>query len=141
MSIRSDAWHRLVVYMNDTESKISKELTRQHGMGLTEFRALALLDESPKSELRMQDLATRLHLNQSSVTRLVERLERENFTIRDVCPDDKRGIYTVLTETGRTALLAARNAYESLILEAVSIQSETGKSPFQQLMTDVWKAL
>ncbi len=63
----------------------------------------------------MQDLAAQLQLDQSSVTRVVERLERLGLTIRDVCPNDKRGVYTVLTEAGRQRLDDARPEYERQI--------------------------
>lgn len=52
----------------------------------------------------MQELASQLGLNQSSVSRMVERLERGELTMRDLCPDDKRGVYTVLTAKGRARL-------------------------------------
>lgn len=63
----------------------------------------------------MQELASHLRLNQSSVSRMVERLERGGFTIRDLCPDDKRGVYTVLTEQGRERVESAKADYEEAL--------------------------
>ena len=63
----------------------------------------------------MQELATHLRLNQSSVSRMVERLERGGLTIRDLCPDDKRGVYTVLTEKGHARFKSARPDYEKAL--------------------------
>ncbi|MFT3778061.1 MAG: MarR family transcriptional regulator [Ottowia sp.] len=59
---------------------------------------------SQDGELRMQELAALLGLNQSSVSRMVERQERAGLTVRDLFPDDKRGVYTVLTEQGRACV-------------------------------------
>ena len=92
-------------------------LQARHGLGLSEYRALEILARSQNSELRMQELATHLRLNQSSVSRMVERLERAGFTVRDLCPDDKRGVYTVLTKDGRARLERAQPDYEK-VLEA-----------------------
>ncbi|EKO3588774.1 MarR family transcriptional regulator [Vibrio metschnikovii] len=94
-------WLRVKIIVDSVENQIAKDLQREYGLGLTEYRALGLLSESEKSELRMQELARLLGLNQSSVTRLVERLEKGGYTIRDICPNDKRGVYTVLTGRGR----------------------------------------
>ena len=70
-----------------------------------------MLARSSDSELRMQELASQLGLNQSSVSRMVERLERGELTMRDLCPDDKRGVYTVLTAKGRARLEEAQPDY------------------------------
>lgn len=108
---RSDAWLDLVRVVAGVEADVGKVLQARHGLGLSEFRALEILARSPGSELRMQELAVHLRLNQSSVSRMVERLERAGLTVRDLCPDDKRGVYTVLTEKGRARLETARPDY------------------------------
>ena len=46
---------------------------------------------------------------------MVERLERGGLTIRDLCPDDKRGVYTVLTEKGRARFESAQPDYEKAL--------------------------
>lgn len=112
MSKRSDSWLKLIQVVANVEADLGKVLQAQHGLGLSEYRALEILARSQDSELRMQELASHLRLNQSSVSRMVERLERGGLTIRDLCPDDKRGVYTVLTETGRARLESAQPDYE-----------------------------
>ncbi|MFJ3788045.1 MarR family winged helix-turn-helix transcriptional regulator [Kitasatospora sp. NPDC090091] len=113
----SDArmWSRLTALHAQVESRLAAALQRRHGLGLSEYRALGLLAEAPKGELRMQDLAAGLGLNQSSVTRLVARLHAADFTYRDSCPDDKRGVYTVITEPGRARRQEARGTYEETL--------------------------
>lgn len=115
MSRKSDSWLRLVHAVATVEADLGKVLQERHGLGLSDYRALRILSRSPDSELRMQDLAANLHLNQSSVSRMVERLERGGLTIRDLCPDDKRGVYTVLTDKGRSRLESARGDYEKAL--------------------------
>lgn len=111
MSGRSDAWLKLIQVVASVEADLGKLLQARHGLGLSEYRALEILARSPDSELRMQELAVHLRLNQSSVSRMVERLERSGLTVRDLCPDDKRGVYTVLTEKGRARLESAQPDY------------------------------
>ncbi|MET9397409.1 MarR family transcriptional regulator [Kitasatospora sp. NPDC002965] len=112
-------WGRLTALHAQVEGRLATVLQRRHGLGLSEYRALGLLAEAPKSELRMQDLATGLGLNQSSVTRLVARLNAADFTYRDLCPDDRRGVYTVLTEAGRARHGEARTTYEESLTAAL----------------------
>lgn len=115
MSKKSDSWLKLIQAIANVETELAKVLQAQHGLGLSEYRALEILARSPGFELRMQELAAHLRLNQSSVSRMVERLERGSLTVRDLCPDDKRGVYTVLTEKGRTRLRNAQPDYESAL--------------------------
>lgn len=112
---RSDSWLRLVQVVANVEAELGKVLQAQHGLGLSEYRALEVLARSSNSELRMQELASHLRLNQSSVSRVVERLERGGLTVRDLCSDDKRGVYTVLTDKGRVRLQSAQPDYEQAL--------------------------
>ncbi|SUB01981.1 HTH-type transcriptional regulator tcaR [Pannonibacter phragmitetus] len=119
MSRRSDAWLRLIYDVGSVEGALGKAMQAQYGIGLSEFRALEILSQSSNSELRMQELAARLGLNQSSVSRMIERLERSELAARDVCSDDKRGVYAVLTEKGRLFLQNARSSYEASLDAAI----------------------
>lgn len=112
---KSDAWLKLIQVVTNVEADLGRMLQAQYGLGLSEYRALEMLARSPNSELRMQELASHLLLNQSSVSRMVERLERSGFTVRDLCPDDKRGVYTVLTTQGRAHLEEAQPAYQKAL--------------------------
>ena len=118
-SKRSDTWLKLIQIVSNVEADLGKVLQAQYGIGLSEYRALDILAQSQDSELRMQELATHLRLNQSSVSRMVERLERAGLTVRDLCPDDKRGVYTVLTEKGRERLESAQPDYEKALEAAL----------------------
>ncbi|GAB2187794.1 MarR family winged helix-turn-helix transcriptional regulator [Roseibium sp. LAB1] len=119
MSNSSGSWLKLIHAVANVEADLAKVLQDRHGLGLSDYRALEILSRSPSSELRMQELATHLQLNQSSVSRMVERLERGGFTVRDLCPDDKRGVYTVLTDKGRAHFQAAQPDYESALEAAL----------------------
>lgn len=122
MSKQSDSWLKLIQVIANVEADLGKVLQAQHGLGLSEYRALEILARSPDFELRMQELASHLRLNQSSVSRMVERLERGGLTIRDLCPDDKRGVYAVLTDQGRARFESAFVDYEAALDRAVKEQ-------------------
>lgn len=112
-------WNRVIALHAQVEQRLATALTRTHGLGLSEYRALGFLAESSDSELRMQELANRLGLNQSSVTRLVGRLDAAGFAHRDLCPDDRRGVYTVLTEEGRKRYRDAHGTYRATLTAAL----------------------
>ncbi|MBV2186124.1 MAG: MarR family transcriptional regulator [Rhizobium sp.] len=115
MSRTSDSWLKLIQAVAEVETDLGRILQARHGLGLSEYRALQILAHSPDSELRMQELASHLRLNQSSISRMAERLERGGLTVRDLCPDDKRGVYAVLTDKGRSCFENARTDYEEAL--------------------------
>lgn len=116
-------WQQMRNIFESVEHQVAKDLQRKHGIGLSEYRALQLLTDAPNSELRMQELANQLGLNQSSVTRLVERMERNDYTIRDACPNDKRGVYTVITKRGRQIQAEASKDYDNFLNSALDEMS------------------
>ena len=118
-------WNRLLTLHAHVEGRLAAVLQRRHGLGLSEYRALSFLDQAHRNELRMTELADRLGLNQSSVTRLVARLAADDLTGRRVCLDDKRGVFTVLTEAGRERYEEARVTYDATLSAALDEITES----------------
>ncbi|MQY05206.1 MarR family winged helix-turn-helix transcriptional regulator [Actinomadura macrotermitis] len=111
----NEAWNRVVTLHGRVEQALAKALQRGHGLGLSEYRALCNLARAEDGELRMQELADAIGLNQSSVSRLVARLEDAGLTRRDLCPRDRRGVYTVITEEGRALQAKAAPTYDEVL--------------------------
>jgi DNA-binding MarR family transcriptional regulator len=86
-----------------TQARVEQTLAhrlRREGAGLSEYRVLRLLRQTKKWEMRLLDLTEALGLDQSSVSRLVLRLEQTGEVRREPCGDDRRGVFCVLTEAG-----------------------------------------
>ncbi|MET8760665.1 MarR family transcriptional regulator [Lentzea sp. NPDC004782] len=114
------AWNRVLTLHVFVERQLAQVLQRRHGVGLSEYRALAELSQSAAGEWRMQELADRIGLGQSSVTRLVARLDALGLARRDLCPDDKRGVYAVITDEGRQLHIAASATYAEALSSALN---------------------
>ncbi|MFC8527693.1 MarR family winged helix-turn-helix transcriptional regulator [Nocardia sp. NPDC057227] len=113
------AWSRVAAFVSAVETRLGKWVGDRRGIGLTEYRALIVLVRAPDRELRVNDLAARIGLNQSSVTRMLGRLEQKGLTYRDTCPDDGRGVYAVVTDDGAELVGALRAEYETQVREVV----------------------
>jgi DNA-binding MarR family transcriptional regulator len=59
------------------------------------------LEKANDGRLRMHDLARRVVLSRSNLTRLADRLADEKLLAREACPEDRRGAYCVITPAGR----------------------------------------
>lgn len=102
------AWRGLLAAHSAVVSELDAELVREHELPLTSYEVLLQLAEAPDSELRMGELAERLFLSRSGLTRLVDRLVTAGLVERVDCESDRRGSYAHLTEEGRSRFEAAR---------------------------------
>ena len=59
------------------------------------------LEQAPERKLRMHELAQRIVLSRSNLTRLADRLESAGLLAREACPNDRRGNFCVVTDVGR----------------------------------------
>lgn len=126
------SWTTVVTTVGEIEATLNKWLSQRYGLGLTDYRALTLLSEAPDRELRITELATQVGLNQSSTTRLVARLETKAFAVRDTCPDDGRGIYAVLTESGLALVRDLTETYNerlgALLASTIATDAEISRA-------------
>jgi len=79
---------------------LEDELADEKLLPLTWYDVLVQLVEAPGRRLRMTELAERVLLSRSGLTRLVDRLVKGGLVERQPCPDDARGTYCVLTAAG-----------------------------------------
>jgi MarR family transcriptional regulator, 2-MHQ and catechol-resistance regulon repressor len=89
------------------------------GLSLSEFEVLLRLARSPERRLRMSDLAAQTTLSTSGITRVVDRLERDQLVQRVICPQDRRGYHATLTGTGAEKLAELLPEHFGLIDELV----------------------
>ncbi|HEY1323723.1 MAG TPA: MarR family transcriptional regulator [Streptosporangiaceae bacterium] len=94
------AWREMSACHAAACAALERELGERHGLGISDFEVLERLAESAGRKFRAQDLAEAVHLSQSALSRLVDRLARHGLVERCGCDVDRRGIYVVLTETG-----------------------------------------
>ncbi|MFI0357292.1 MarR family winged helix-turn-helix transcriptional regulator [Actinomadura sp. 9N407] len=119
MATDTEVWGQIVTLHARVVHELAPVMQRRHGIGLSAYWALCRLAEAEDGELRMQELADLIGLDQSSVSRLVARLAVDGLTERTHCPKDRRGVYTVITEEGRAVQAKARATYEATLTEAL----------------------
>jgi DNA-binding MarR family transcriptional regulator len=99
-----DAWIRLLRVHAATTRQFNTELVAEHGLTLNDFDVLAQLSNAPDGKLRRVDLAERVLLTPSGITRLLEGLERSGFVCKETCASDARVSYAKLTVAGARKL-------------------------------------
>lgn len=114
-----------------TQARIEQTLSRRlrrEGAGLSEYRVLRLLRQSREREMRLLDLTEALGLEQSSVSRLVVRLEQSGEVRREPCGDDRRGVFCVLTEAGAERERRLTPVFAQAVKEAVRVTHDRATS-------------
>lgn len=101
------AWRTFLRSHAQVIRRLEHDLLTTHDLPLASYDVLVQLSEAPDQRLRMTDLADRVMLSRSGLTRLVDRLQREGLVERQTCPSDARGTLAVLTGAGRARLRAA----------------------------------
>lgn len=98
------AWTRLLRAHASTTRLLNTELQAQHGLTINDYEALYVLAHTEGRRLKRVELARRLLLTPSGVTRLLEGLERAGLVERISCPTDLRVAYAQLTDAGAEKL-------------------------------------
>jgi DNA-binding MarR family transcriptional regulator len=115
------------------ESRVDTELGGTHGLGLSDFAALHYLAEAPSGRLRRVDLARRLALTPSGVTRLLGPLERRGIVTREADGNDARATYAVLTRSGKALMRDATVTVTAIAETILGSVGERGRAAFAQL--------
>jgi len=92
--------HLLMDLVRSSELLQPERADNRHAISLSQAFALHELDVEPP--LSQGELARRLNLEKSSVSRLAAELERAGLLTRERDPDNKRWYRLRLTEAGRT---------------------------------------
>jgi DNA-binding MarR family transcriptional regulator len=119
-------------------SVLDRELIEQHELTLSGYEVLLNLVDAPKGRMRMKEVAARLLLSRSGLTRLVDDLERRGFVTREPCADDGRGLNAVITTAGRAAFKKARRTHLRGVRELFLGKLSAGQ---QRALADAWASV
>ena len=97
---RLRAWIAFLRAYAAVTRRLEAELHAARDLGLAEYDALVQLALADGRRLRMSELAERVVLSRSGVSRLVDRLEATGLVVRAACKDDARVAWATLTDAG-----------------------------------------
>jgi DNA-binding MarR family transcriptional regulator len=110
-----NAWVRLLRGHAALRRSLSADLQSEHGLTINDYEALLLIYRADDQVLRRVDLAERLQLTASGVTRMLDRLEEAGLVGKATCSTDARVTYATLTADGRRRLEQASGSHIAAI--------------------------
>ena len=109
--IELEAWINFLRAHAAVTRQFNAELLATHGLTINDFDVLAQLSRAPDQALKRVDLADRVLLTPSGITRLLKGLEDAGWVSNRPCAEDARVTYAVLTSKGSKKLEQARKTH------------------------------
>ncbi len=111
-SMSSNNALRLLQAADEFRARLSTEFASIHGLSINEFFLLMHLDRMENGRMSRVELARRMHVSASTVTRMVAPMEKIGLLERQLDERDARFAFVALTPAGRLKLEEARATFE-----------------------------
>lgn len=105
------AWQAFLHAHHQITRRLDAELRSEHELPLNAYDVLLRLARAPDRRLRMTDLAERVMMSPSGLTRVVDRLAAEGLVRRERFDGDARVMLAQLTDKGRVLLRRAARTH------------------------------
>ena len=106
-----EAWVSFLRAHSAITRELSVQLQREHGLTLNDYEVLLHLSRADGRRLRRVDLAERVLLTASGITRLLDGLQQAGFVCKETCASDARVSYAKLTDAGVEKLRSASTTH------------------------------
>jgi DNA-binding MarR family transcriptional regulator len=130
------AWRGMLQAHAQATQALDAQMRSEHDLSVSSYEVLMFLGDAPDHRMRMSEIADRVLLSRSGLTRLVDRLCQLGYVTRCAAENDGRGQYAELTDAGAEKLKAARRTHLRGIREVFLGRLNTSD---QIALGDIWK--
>ncbi len=109
------AWRGMIGVQQRLTAVLERQLIQDARLSGAEYTLLVPLSEAPGGVLRARELGRMVGWERSRVSHQVTRMEKRGLVAREECSEDARGTMVRLTDTGRTAMVAAAPAHVAAV--------------------------
>src|SRR4051812_34393151 len=88
-----------IIYLYTESRRLTKELARRADLTGPQLTVVKLLEQI--GDLSLSELSERIRAQNSTVTGIIDRMERENLVTRERSKEDRRVVYIRLTSKGK----------------------------------------
>jgi DNA-binding MarR family transcriptional regulator len=114
-STKGSVWALFLTTHAVLVERIEERLVQASLPPLGWYDVLWALERADDQRARMSELADKVVLSRSNLTRLVDRLEDAKLVARERSEEDRRGAYAVLTEKGKVMRKQMWPVYQTAI--------------------------
>jgi DNA-binding MarR family transcriptional regulator len=111
---------------------IREDATR---VGITELQLIILYTLLKKDNIRLNDLAEKLNLSNSTVSGTIDRLVSAELVTREPSKEDRRAVILRLTEKGKAKIAEAFNDESVIIQRMRKLEREIDEADIEKLLS------
>ena len=100
------AWRSYIIASRRLLEALDSDLDG-HDLSMADYEVLAQLSDAPERRMRMTELAEIAMLSKSRLSHRMKVMEKAGWVRREVCTEDKRGSFAVMTDKGWRAIVKA----------------------------------
>jgi DNA-binding MarR family transcriptional regulator len=126
--LKQVAWAGLLHASAKLIQLMDADLAARNLLSMSWYDVLLQLKRSRDGRLRLSELADKVILSRSGLTRLIDRLEAAGYLRRETAEQDRRGAYACLLPAGDKALQKTWEIYEGLILKHFGDRLSSGEA-------------
>ena len=131
----ADLTFKLLATCHEKEER----LARQYGLTQAEFRCLRQLPTH--GTINNKEIAERMNLSASRLTRIIDGLVDKEYVIREIEPNDRRNMRVYLSEAGIDFVKQIDNAYVNIHAQILQDIESGQHKPLINAMTHLLSAL
>ncbi len=138
LSAKTQAYKSIMNIISIIGEPMLVELWQALEITLTQFRCLRILHVRP---MQAGDLAKKLSLSPTSLTRVLERLENRQLIERNIDREDRRRIWVSLTPQGKNMLDTLKPWQDSALAQALDTLPDESLNKFVEISTQIVEAV
>ncbi|CAN2237425.1 MarR Transcriptional regulators [actinobacterium SCGC AAA044-D11] len=100
------AWRSYIIASRRLLEALDADLD-DHDLSMADYEVLAQLSDAPDRRMRMSELAEIAMISKSRLSHRMKVMEKAGWVRRELCSEDKRGSFAVMTEKGWRAIVKA----------------------------------
>ena len=131
----ADLTFRLLASCHEKEERLAKN----HGLTQAEFRCLRLIQAG--ENINNREIAERMKLSASRLTRIIDGLVQKGYVIREIEPSDRRNMRVYLSSKGVEFTKRLNGDYLNIHKEILSDIDIVQHEPLIDAMTHLLSAL
>ncbi len=126
-----------IIYLYTESRRITKELAKRADLTGPQLTVVKMLEQI--GELSLSELSERIRAQNSTVTGIIDRMEREGLVTRERSKEDRRVVYIKLTDKGRELAREIPVEPMEIFRSALETLSAQDMKDLMRIMTKVAK--
>lgn len=124
-----------IVYLYTESRRVTKQLARQHGLTGPQVTALKMLEAF--GALSLSELSAHMSAKNSTITGIVDRMERDGLVVRERSEEDRRVVNIRPTAEGRRIAAAVPVTAMAIFASALQSLSERDRDELRRILSKV----